>query len=146
MPDALGDRPLLRPQRGDALLQRRVAEEQLLHALADAADRLTQGGTDKVPHTADPDIALVGKAGIGLTAGQDLHLSSGDTTQIASGQDTHWAVSGQARVQTGQAIGILAGAIQPGSEAAYAWMETQMFIDEPEPPAKPELPPLFRDI
>lgn len=22
---------------------------------------------------------------------------------------------------------------QPGSEAAYAWMETQMFIDEPEP-------------
>ena len=22
---------------------------------------------------------------------------------------------------------------QPGSEAAYAWMETQMFLDEPEP-------------
>ena len=22
---------------------------------------------------------------------------------------------------------------QPGSEAAYAWMETQMFVDEPEP-------------
>ena len=22
---------------------------------------------------------------------------------------------------------------QPGSEAAYAWMETQMFMDEPEP-------------
>ncbi|TXH39520.1 MAG: DUF2345 domain-containing protein, partial [Burkholderiaceae bacterium] len=66
----------------------------------------------------DPDIALIGKAGIGLTAGQDLHLSSGDTTQIASGQDTHWAVGGQARVQTGQAIGVLAGAIQPGTEAA----------------------------
>ncbi len=81
------------------------------------ADRLTQGGADKVPHTADPDIALIGKAGIGLTAGQDLHLSSGDTTQIASGQDTHWAVGGQARVQTGQAIGILAGAIQPGQRS-----------------------------
>jgi hypothetical protein len=67
---------------------------------------------------ADPNIALIGKAGIGLTAGQDLHLSSGDTTQIASGQDTHWAVGGQARVQTGQAIGVLAGAIQPGTEAA----------------------------
>ncbi|MDQ5925440.1 MAG: type secretion system secreted protein VgrG, partial [Pseudomonadota bacterium] len=89
----------------------------LPNALADAADRLTQGGTDKVPHTADPDIALIGKAGIGLTAGQDLHLSSGDITQIASGQDTHWAVGGQARVQTGQAIGVLAGAIQPGTEA-----------------------------
>jgi Smg protein len=22
---------------------------------------------------------------------------------------------------------------QPGAEAAYAWMETQMFLDEPEP-------------
>jgi len=22
---------------------------------------------------------------------------------------------------------------QPGAEAAYAWMETQMFVDEPEP-------------
>ncbi len=22
---------------------------------------------------------------------------------------------------------------QPGSEAAYAWMETQMYLDEPEP-------------
>ncbi|WP_306563499.1 type VI secretion system Vgr family protein, partial [Aquabacterium sp.] len=94
-----------------------VSSTSLPNALADAADRLTQGGTDKVPHTTDPDIALIGKAGIGLTAGQDLHLSSGDTTQIASGQDTHWAVGGQARVQTGRAIGVLAGAIQPGTEA-----------------------------
>jgi type VI secretion system secreted protein VgrG len=95
-----------------------VSSTSLPNALADAADRLTRSGADKVPHTADPDIALIGKAGIGLTAGQDLHLSSGDTTQIASGQDTHWAVGGQARVQTGQAIGVLAGAIQPGGEAA----------------------------
>jgi type VI secretion system secreted protein VgrG len=94
-----------------------VSSTSLPNALADAADRLTRSGADKVPHTADPDIALIGKAGIGLTAGQDLHLSSGDTTQIASGQDTHWAVGGQARVQTGQAIGVLAGAIQPGTEA-----------------------------
>ena len=92
--------------------------DNLPNALADAADRLTRSGADKVPHTTDPDIALIGKAGIGLTAGQDLHLSSGDTTQIASGQDTHWAVGGQARVQTGQAIGVLAGAIQPGADAA----------------------------
>jgi len=71
-----------------------------------------------VPHMADPNVAIVGKAGVGLTAGQDLHLSAQDTAQIASGQDTHWAVGGQVRVQTGQAIGVLAGAIQPGSEAA----------------------------
>ncbi|MGE0110898.1 type VI secretion system Vgr family protein [Aquabacterium sp.] len=103
-----------------------VSTTSLPNAQADAADKLTQGGADKVPHTADPDIALIGKAGIGLTAGQDLHLSSGDTTQIASGQDTHWAVGGQARVQTGQAIGVLAGAIQPGGEAAGTGIQDGM--------------------
>ncbi|MBA4111536.1 MAG: hypothetical protein C0487_18295 [Leptothrix sp. (in: Bacteria)] len=95
-----------------------VSIEQLPHALADAAGRSTGTGAGKVPHMADPNIAIVGKAGVGVTAGQDLHLSSDDTTTVASGQDTHWAVGGQARIHTGQAIGILAGAIQPGSEAA----------------------------
>ncbi len=99
-----------------------VSTSSLPNAQADAADKVTgtggSGNSGKVPHIADPNIALVGKAGMGLTAGQDLHLSAQDTTQIASGQDTHFAVGGQARVHTGQAIGVLAGAIQPGSEAA----------------------------
>ncbi|MGQ0599855.1 type VI secretion system Vgr family protein [Aquabacterium sp.] len=95
-----------------------VSTSSLGNANADAADKATGTGQSKVPHMADPNIALVGKAGIGLTAGQDLHLSAQDTAQIASGQDTHFAVGGQARVHTGQAIGLLAGAIQPGSEAA----------------------------
>ncbi len=99
-----------------------VSTSSLPNAQADAADKATgtggSGQSGKVPHMADPNISLVGKAGIGLTAGQDLHLSAQDTTQIASGQDTHFAVGGQARVHTGQAIGVLAGAIQPGSEAA----------------------------
>jgi len=95
-----------------------VSATSLSNALADAADKATATGADKLPHMADPNIALVGKAGIGLTAGQDWHLSSQDTTQIASGQDSHWAVGGQVRVQTAQGIGVLAGAIQPGAEAA----------------------------
>ncbi|MDE2400037.1 MAG: DUF2345 domain-containing protein [Burkholderiales bacterium] len=95
-----------------------VSTSGLPNAQADAADKATGTGQSKVPHMADPNIALVGKAGIGLTAGQDLHLSAQDTTQIASGQDTHFAVGGQARIHTGQAIGVLAGAIQPGAEAA----------------------------
>jgi type VI secretion system secreted protein VgrG len=95
-----------------------VSAAQLPEALADASDRSTGTGPGKVPHMADPNIAIVGKAGVGITAGQDLHLSSEDTTTIASGQDTHWAVGGQARIHTGQAIGILAGAVQPGGEAA----------------------------
>ena len=95
-----------------------VSTTSLPNAIADAADKATGAAADKLPHMADPNIALVGKAGIGLTAGQDWHLSSQDTTQIASGQDTHWAVGGQVRVHTAQGIGVLAGAIQPGSEAA----------------------------
>jgi type VI secretion system secreted protein VgrG len=95
-----------------------VSNTSLPNAVADASDKNTGTGQAKVPHMADPNIALIGKAGIGITAGQDLHLSSNDTTTIASGQDTHFAVGGQARIHTGQAIGILAGAIQPGGEAA----------------------------
>lgn len=92
-----------------------VSTTSLPNATADAADKNTATAKDKVPHTADPDIAIVGKAGIGLTAGQDIHLSSGDTTTVATGEDTHWAVGGQARIHTGQAIGVLAGAIQAGN-------------------------------
>jgi len=95
-----------------------VSHADLSSATADAGDRSTSTGQGKVPHMADPNIVIIGKAGVGITAGQDIHLSSEDTTTIASGQDTHWAVGGQARVHTGQAIGILAGAIQPGGEAA----------------------------
>jgi uncharacterized protein (DUF2345 family) len=66
----------------------------------------------------EANIAIVGKAGVGITAGQDLILSANDTAQIASGQDSQIASGGQARIHTGQAIGILAGAIQAGNEAA----------------------------
>jgi len=99
-------------------LQGSVSTTSLPNAIADAADKATATGQDKVPHMADPNLALIGKAGIGLTAGQDIHLSSGDATTLASGEDTHWAIGGQARIHTGQAIGVLAGAIQAGSEAA----------------------------
>jgi uncharacterized protein (DUF2345 family) len=72
----------------------------------------------QLPHMEEANIAIVGKAGVGITAGQNLVLSSGDTAQIASGQDSQIASGGLARIHTGQAIGILAGAIQAGAEAA----------------------------
>ncbi|MEY4763524.1 MAG: hypothetical protein RI907_197 [Pseudomonadota bacterium] len=95
-----------------------VSRASLGQALADTAGKATTAGADKLPHMADPNIVLVGKAGLGLTAGQDLHISAQDTATLAAGQDQHWAVGGAARVHTGQAIGVLAGAIQPGTEAA----------------------------
>lgn len=95
-----------------------VSHTALGQALADAQAQSTLSGADKVPHMLDANIALMGKAGVGLSAGQDLHLSAQDNLSLASGQDTHWAVGGQARLHTGQAIGLLAGATQPGTDAA----------------------------
>lgn len=96
-----------------------VSTHSLNDAVQDAQARNTASqGDTTVPHLADPHIALVGRAGVGLSAGQDVHLSSQGTTTVASGQDSHWAVGGQARIHTGQAIGMLAGAMQPGGADA----------------------------
>ena len=96
-----------------------VSTHSLNDAVQDAQARNTASqGDATVPHLADPHIALVGRAGVGLSAVQDVHLSSQGTTTVASGQDSHWAVGGQARIHTGQAIGVLAGAVQPGGADA----------------------------
>lgn len=101
-----------------------VSAHRLNEAVQDAQARNTSGtspassGRTAVPHLTDPHIALVGRAGVGLSAGQDVHLSSQGATTLASGQDSHWAVGGQARIHTGQAIGVLAGAMQPGGADA----------------------------
>jgi uncharacterized protein (DUF2345 family) len=69
---------------------------------------------DKLPHLTDPAILQAGKAGIGSIAGQSLQFANGEALTLASGEDTNLAVAGKARIHTGQAIGLLAGAIAPG--------------------------------
>jgi len=86
-------------------------------AQGDAADRNTQG-TGKLPHGTDPVIALSAKAGLVATAGEDVVLAAQDTIHLATGQDSTRAIGGAARLHTGQAIGVLAGATRPGEEAA----------------------------
>ena len=95
-----------------------VQDAQARNTAAQSTAAGASSGDATVPHLAAPHIALVGQAGVGLTAGQDVHLSSQGATTVASGQDSHWAVGGQARIQTGQAIGVLAGAMQPGGADA----------------------------
>lgn len=95
-----------------------VDEKALEKASADAGAKNTAASDGKQPHTTDPIVAIAAKAGLGITAGKDIQLSAGETITSASGQDTHWAVGGSHRIHTGQAIGMLAGAIAPGSEAA----------------------------
>ena len=71
-----------------------------------------------MPHTTDPVIAISAKAGWMLSAGQDIQMAAGETITLAAGQDMNWAVGGAARIHSGQAIGVLAGATGPGDQAA----------------------------
>jgi type VI secretion system secreted protein VgrG len=68
----------------------------------------------KLPHLRDPVIAFAAKDGFGVNAGQNLQLVNGETALLASGQDLQFAVGGQVRWHTGQAIGVLGGAVKAG--------------------------------
>ena len=82
-------------------------------ARSDAQQKNTQTA-DKLPHLTDPAILQAGKAGIGTIAGQNLQYANGETLALESGEDTNLAIAGKARIHTGQAIGLLAGAIRAG--------------------------------
>ena len=87
-------------------------------AKADAANKTTTTADANVPASTDPTITLQAKAGWAQTAGQDVQISAAENITLASGQDSHWATGGAYRLHTGQSIGMLAGAVQPGTEAA----------------------------
>lgn len=71
-------------------------------------------GQDTVPHSAAPLVAISAKDGLGANAGQSLQLANGETVTLMSGQDTQFVTGGQMRVHTGQAIGVLGGAVKEG--------------------------------
>ena len=81
-----------------------------------ASERSPAAGTDRVPHTGDALVGLAAPAGIGLIAGQSLHWSAGETITLASGGASHLAIAGDLRIHTGQAIGLLAAAVEGQTE------------------------------
>jgi type VI secretion system secreted protein VgrG len=91
-----------------------VGKDSLGAAKADAAEKNTTPGDGKLPHAADAIIAIAAKAGLGVNAGQSLQLANGEIVTLMSGQDSQFVTGGQMRVQSGQAIGVLAGAVKPG--------------------------------
>ena len=91
-----------------------VGAEDIDAARSGAAGKDTAPGDGKLPHLIDPVIAISAKAGLGVTAGQAVQLSNGETVSLMSGQDTQFVTGGQLRVHSGQAIGMLAGAVKPG--------------------------------
>ncbi|PKO86144.1 MAG: Rhs element Vgr protein, partial [Betaproteobacteria bacterium HGW-Betaproteobacteria-12] len=80
----------------------------------DAGHKNTAAGQGKVPHLTDPAIIQAARADFGHVAGQNLQYANDETTTFASGADSNFAIAGRARIHTGQAIGLLAGAIQAG--------------------------------
>jgi uncharacterized protein (DUF2345 family) len=72
------------------------------------------GASGKLPYPDDPIIAISAKDGFGANAGQSLQLANGETVTLMSGQDTQFVSGGQMRVHTGQAIGVLGGAVKAG--------------------------------
>ncbi|QNB01543.1 type VI secretion system Vgr family protein [Massilia sp. Se16.2.3] len=82
-------------------------------AFGDAAAKNT-AGDGKLPHFTDPLIAIAAKDGFGANAGQSLQLANGETVSLMSGQDTQFVTGGQIRVHSGQAIGVLGGAVKAG--------------------------------
>lgn len=99
-------------------LQGMVDASRFDAAVADAAQRRTAVGDAAVPHVGAPVVQMVGRAGIATVAGQDICWSAGEGIAIASGDSTELLTGGAVRIHTGQSIGLLGGAIQPGTEAA----------------------------
>lgn len=95
-----------------------VAESGVEAAASDAAAKNVGTAEGKLPHTADPIVALSAKAGLGIVAGQDVQMSAGETLTLAAGQNLELASGGAMRVHTGQSIGVLAGAVKAGDAAA----------------------------
>jgi len=97
----------------------------LAASLAGMADRQgatvvgTAGGEASgdftVPYPADPLIAIAAKDGLGVSAGQSLQLVNGETISLTSGHDTQFVTGGQLRWHTGQALGVLGGAVKAGA-------------------------------
>jgi type VI secretion system secreted protein VgrG len=70
----------------------------------------------KLPNSSSALIAIAAKAGLGVVAGQDIQLASGETITLMSGQDTQFVTGGQLRIHSGQAIGMLGGAVKASDD------------------------------
>ena len=91
-----------------------LSSADLEAALQDGKAKAVAPTEGKLPHSTDPLIAITARGGLGISSGQSTQLASGETVVVISGQDTEYISGGQLRLHTGQAIGMLAGAVAPG--------------------------------
>ena len=91
-----------------------LSRDSIDAAKADAPGKPVSPSDDKLPHNSDAIIGITAQAGLGIVAGQNLQMAVGETATLMSGQDTQYATGGQMRVQNGQSLGLLGGAIKAG--------------------------------
>jgi type VI secretion system secreted protein VgrG len=95
-----------------------VSQDSEDAAAADAEQKNTATGEDKLPHNTDARLTIAAQAGWMLSAGQDIQVTAGETITWGAGQDISWAIGGSQRIHSAQAIGVLVGAVAPGDKAA----------------------------
>jgi type VI secretion system secreted protein VgrG len=94
-----------------------VSSESLDAALSAAPAKQTApkaGST--LPHSAEATLTLAAQGGLAVVAGQSLQFSNNETLSWMSGQNSQSITGGQLRIHSGQAIGILGGAVGAGEE------------------------------
>jgi uncharacterized protein (DUF2345 family) len=91
-----------------------AASGTIADARTDAVNQDANREMGELPYPAEALIAIAAKDGFGANAGQSLQLANGETVTLMSGQDTQFVTGGQMRVHTGQAIGVLGGAVKSG--------------------------------
>lgn len=93
-----------------------VDSESTEQALGEAALKDPGTGKQRVPHTGDAVIAAAAKDALLAIAGQHLQINAGEDISLASGGSINLALNAQARLHTGQAIGLLAAAASADHE------------------------------
>lgn len=93
-----------------------VPGQEYSEARGGAGERSPAAGEGRVPHTGDALLGLAAPTGIGFVAGQSLSWLVGETLTLASGQSSNLAIANNLRLHSGQAIGLLAAAVEGQTE------------------------------
>ncbi|NHZ66124.1 DUF2345 domain-containing protein [Massilia genomosp. 1] len=94
-----------------------VSHASLSAARRSAENKETAAVADTLPHSTDPVIAVAAQGGLGLNARQHVQMANGESIALMTGMDSQFVTGGQVRVHSGQAIGLLGGAVKPGDDA-----------------------------
>jgi uncharacterized protein involved in type VI secretion and phage assembly/uncharacterized protein (DUF2345 family) len=115
-------------------------------ALSQASKKDPSTGDKRIPHTGDAVIAAAAQDGLLAIAGQHMQLVAGEDISLAAGGAINLALNAQARLHTGQAIGLVAAAVKADHEntglsiiAAHDAIDVQAQSDQLKVQSKEQL-------